>query len=504
MSSPQENIASQPKEIPQMPDELYRQIFPDAPLNKAPRFIKNALAPLTAETQEAIIAWVEKYNQENPHNPLPGMMKIGNSIIVWDPKLTKQLGDDKIGRPVRGFARRATDAVFGRTNPALVTADSIDDRASVEIMHALFRPLFTVEKIREQVPKFRSHAKTLVSRIINAGGVSDEPIKYYTFASMMSMFFGVDNIPEGLKGLPKALQKTIGRTLVMKATGTGVFLRESVRQQKEALHKQLDKLMDIANPDGTLFGRIRQATTIEGLTIRGKQVIKLAKEDQYGIFLELASAGSVTTASTLESVLTFLGSDKNSHILSDLLQELEENIDRIDEYIMEEGTFINSIFIETLRLCPPLNFKPRAARISFDLDGYHIEEGTQIYIGMGARHRLPEYFDEPNEFNPYRFQGQPGLKGIYYPDKIYGNQELMNEFGNSILAPFNDVTRSIEEFARQCTGKNLAPAKVKAAIVEILLKIREGYKLSVSHDGFVMKSAILMPRKLRISLVKEG
>ena len=58
---------------------------------------------------------------------------------------------------------------------------------------------------------------------------------------------------------------------------------------------------------------------------------------------------------------------------------------------------------EALRLCPPAAGVGRMAVRDFAVDGYRVQAGTLVLVGIYAVHRDPDVWPEPLEFDPDRF-----------------------------------------------------------------------------------------------------
>ena len=60
-------------------------------------------------------------------------------------------------------------------------------------------------------------------------------------------------------------------------------------------------------------------------------------------------------------------------------------------------------FKEALRLLPPVPSVPRRALRAFEFGGFTIPAGTHVGVSPMYTHRMPEYWDEPEQFDPSRF-----------------------------------------------------------------------------------------------------
>jgi cytochrome P450 len=61
-------------------------------------------------------------------------------------------------------------------------------------------------------------------------------------------------------------------------------------------------------------------------------------------------------------------------------------------------------FKESLRMIPPVPSIPRRALRDFTFEGYHIPAGTHVGINPAFTHAMPEYWPNPEIFDPMRFE----------------------------------------------------------------------------------------------------
>jgi cytochrome P450 len=126
-------------------------------------------------------------------------------------------------------------------------------------------------------------------------------------------------------------------------------------------------------------------------------------------------------------------------------------------------------FQEAMRLYPPIWVFPREASADDTLGGHSIPAGSTIMVSPYLTHRHPEFWDEPEQFQPHRFaptsMSQRPHQGAYYP------------FG---LGP------------RACIGAQLA--LLEATIV--LSTLMQRFQLRLAADGVVEPDfgSMLQPR----------
>jgi cytochrome P450 len=81
-------------------------------------------------------------------------------------------------------------------------------------------------------------------------------------------------------------------------------------------------------------------------------------------------------------------------------------------------TYTDRVLKETMRLYSPAPFFPREVIEDVELGGYIIPKGSIIFISPYVLHRDPRWFDDPERFDPERFN--PGYeerlpKYAYFP-----------------------------------------------------------------------------------------
>ena len=112
-------------------------------------------------------------------------------------------------------------------------------------------------------------------------------------------------------------------------------------------------------------------------------------------------------------------------------------------------------FKEALRFIPPVPSLPRRALKSFEYGGYRIPAGTMVGINIHYVHHSPEYWDEPEKFDPMRFT----------PEKVKARHKYA-------WVPFGGG-------AHMCLGLHFAYLQVKILMAQILpqysIEIEEGY-----------------------------
>ena len=106
--------------------------------------------------------------------------------------------------------------------------------------------------------------------------------------------------------------------------------------------------------------------------------------------------------------------------------------------------YLDMVVSETLRMYPPLGYVNRMPNETYKVPNLDlvIEKGTPVYIPMLGLHYDPEYFPDPDKFDPERF-----------------NEENKRNRPSCVYLPFG-------EGPHQCIGEEI---DISFRINEILL-----------------------------------
>ena len=130
---------------------------------------------------------------------------------------------------------------------------------------------------------------------------------------------------------------------------------------------------------------------------------------------------------------------------------------------------LDAVMKESLRLCPPVPAQPRMAIKDTEVQGYFIPEGTIVSVSQLTNHRDPEFYTNPDMFDPDRFSPERA------EDK--GHRLAWSPFGGGV---------------HKCIGLYFGQMEIKT----ILHHLVRGYEWSVP-SGYVMPmdySSLPVPR----------
>lgn len=144
----------------------------------------------------------------------------------------------------------------------------------------------------------------------------------------------------------------------------------------------------------------------------------LTTDNIKAIVSELFAAGGETSSAVVDWAMSELL--KNPRVMekaqNEVRQVLQGNEKMVDEANLDKLKYMKLIIKETLRFHPPLPcLVPRESLERCEINGYEIPPNTRVFINAWTIGRDPEYWKDPDLFNPERFEDSSvDYKGTYY------------------------------------------------------------------------------------------
>ncbi|GBN68553.1 Cytochrome P450 3A5 [Araneus ventricosus] len=178
-------------------------------------------------------------------------------------------------------------------------------------------------------------------------------------------------------------------------------------------------------------------------------------------------AGYETTSTALAFTTYLLA--KHQDVQENLYQEIKDMIERgqkLEYATINKLHYLDKVLNESMRIYPPIHlFTNRYALEDVQYGDIHIPEGTLIQAPVYLMHHDPDFWSEPEIFDPERFSTKPNSEGITY-------------------LPFGVGPRN-------CLGKRFAQLEAKLALANMVYKFN--IKLDEKQKGimaFVAKNPI--------------
>ena len=328
------------------------------------------------------------------------------------------------------FVRAAEDAVAG-WEQELRHAKSAD----VEIHHAMMALTFRIVGLTLFSQEFGTDTKRIA-------GAFEEAIH---FADQFSM--SIVRLPLGLP-LPRNAR-------FKRAMGVLDGLVDSLIQARKKRYLETG----VAGED--VMGTLLSSKDETGAPMDDRQL-----RDEV---LTLIGAGHETTANTLAFTLYLLS--LHPTIARKVYDEVETVLGDRSPTVQDlaKMEYLERVIEESMRLIPPVWGLEREAISDDVLSGYRVKKGDAVAISTWTLHRLPQYWENPEGFDPDRFL-----------------PEAKKARARFVYLPFGGGPRV-------CIGASFAMLEAKAILAVLLRKLRFSVKSGYSLE---LETAVtLRPKK---------
>ena len=392
-----------------------------------------------------------------------------NAILVTDPDLVAQV----LGRDVRTYIKGEH---FNTTRLFLGDGLFVSEKQTWRQHRKMLNPKFSmkeVERYSDIVAK--STNNRLDKWLENEANPFDMPYEMcqLTMDIIIRSMFGTSS---------SKVEKEYGEAVricldfVMQRGGNPFPLPMSFplpshikfKRHKGILQEFIFKSIKEARKEGSEDSLIKGILTAEDEDTKIQLSDEQIKDEVLTVFL----AGHETTALALSWAWYLIG--KHPEVEAKMRAEIKEVIgDRpINGMDTMKLQYIKKVAMEVLRLFPPVGFYPRESTQDQKLGPYDIKNGDQIMLSPYITQRLSQYWENPNDFDPDRFENEK-----------YKKQHSFAYF------PFGMGKRI-------CMGQHFAMMEMVMIIAITMQKVQ----LKVHSKGVKPKFvATLRPNRLKIS-----
>jgi cytochrome P450 len=278
-------------------------------------------------------------------------------------------------------------------------------------------------------------------------------VKHLLLQQAAEVFVGTELGPEADR-LAHDFHDTVrGGQAVIRADVPGGTWARGLRARERLESYFHDKIRDRRRGDGTdLFSMLCRSESDDGERFSDQDIVN------HMIFLLMAAHD--TTAIALSMLVYELGRNEawQARLRDEAVQRPIESPTLTD---LEDYPLLDAAFKEILRMYAPAGTLFRQAITDTEICGHHIPRHSQIAINVYASMRLPDWWPDPDTFDPDRFT-------------TAAQRESINRYA---FAPFGGG-------AHKCIGQQFADMTVKTVMHQMLRRFEwrtpAGYRVPLT------------------------
>ncbi|KAI3523842.1 hypothetical protein L1887_02284 [Cichorium endivia] len=282
----------------------------------------------------------------------------------------------------------------------------------------MIRYHFKTEVLRQYVPVMdmvaQKHFETRWEGKVRI--LTHKLTKIFTFQVACKIFFSIDE-PEWLNNLSVLFERLAPGLFSIPINLPGTTLRKAINAGK------------FIRKEFSLIVKQRKIDLVDGKASPTQDVLSLMLCDDYGKFM------AETEVADLIMGLMIGGYDGTSSLCTFIVNYLAELPEIYEEVYKEQMKIVKSkastellnwedvsnmkyswnVACEVLRLVPISQGSFREAISDFTYNGYSIRKGWKMYWSTNSTHKNPNFFHEPEKFDPSRFNNNVLAPYTYVP-----------------------------------------------------------------------------------------
>ncbi|KAL0323918.1 UNVERIFIED_CONTAM: cytochrome [Sesamum calycinum] len=238
------------------------------------------------------------------------------------------------------------------------------------------------------------------------------------------------------------------------------------------MRRKLDMILDVILEEHKLkqsgeFGGEDIVDVLLRMQKNGELQFPITNDNIKAVIFDMFSAGTETSSTTIDWAMAELM--RNPRVMAKVQAEVREAFKgkrTVEESDVQALKYLKLVIKETFRLHPPIPLLPRACRDECKVNGYTIPLKSKVMINIWAMGRDPEYWQQPETFQPERF-----------------DNSSIDFLGNNFeYIPFGAGRRI-------CPGMNFGLANVELPLAQLLYHFDWKMPKGMSPDDIDMTEA---------------
>nr|QFR37026.1 cytochrome P450 6NQ1 [Forficula auricularia] len=263
----------------------------------------------------------------------------------------------------------------------------------------------TVTEFKELIARCTTDIISLCAFGINSGCLSNENSDFRKHGKTLFDNYGISRTLKTYSSFfaPHFITERVLKSDFFDIKTTN-FLRSAFNEALESRKKHGNRRNDLID----VLSGLKEKGSISYSSVdkEDHSVLELNEKDLLAQAAVYFAGGFETSTTTISFALHELS--RSLEIQQKLREEIEEKIKEFGSLSAEslaEMTYLDQVVNETLRKYPPLPFLDREVNRDYKIPDTNIvlEKGTPLYVSLEGLHYDPEYFPNPDVFDPERF-----------------------------------------------------------------------------------------------------
>ncbi|XP_059295046.1 beta-amyrin 28-monooxygenase-like [Lycium ferocissimum] len=363
--------------------------------------------PVIGETVEFLFRNPEKFVSDRMKKYSPDIFKTKimgeKTVVICGPNGHKFLfsNEEKLFTPFRTYSmQRIFRSYQSKHSP----------RPSSQSTGVIRQPGFLKP---EALGRYLGKMDFITKELLQFHWEGKSEIKTYPFAKILTLTLACRFFLGSSERIVKLVNYfddiTLGlHTMILKVPGTAFYRanKAAIAIRRELIGVIKEKKEDMAN------GVKMQDILCHMIVVKDSDGKLMGENEIADKIMGLLVAGYSTVATTITFLMKYVG--ERSDIYEKILTEQKEIAvakkagELLEWEDMQKMKYSWNVVCETMRLTPPLQGTFREVLRDFTYAGYTIPKGWKVYWTTSSTNKSPAYFQEPEVFDPSRYEKGDG------------------------------------------------------------------------------------------------
>lgn len=344
------------------------------------------------------------------------------------------------GKSVQNWFPKSIEKIFPKSKDESINEQAIQVR---KILH----PILKADALQRYVPIMDAIMKQHLER--DWGGIYVkvwDAVTKFTFMIACRLLLSIED-PKKVEALGKRVGDIVDGSMSIAVNIPGTAFYRAVKAS-EAVRKELQDVIKQRKLDFLTRGTNNNADLLSTMLMINDENGQFMPElDIASVLVGMLHGGTHTLNAALTFIMMYLAElpDVYAKVHKEQMEVAmsKEPNQLLNWEDISKMRYSWNVANEVLRVRPPAFGTFREAKTDFVYAGYTIPKGWKLHWSSHSTHKDPEYFPDPEKFDPSRFEGNGPLPYTFVP---FGGGPRMcpgNEYARLVMLVFmhNVVTK---------------------------------------------------------------